>query len=122
MTADAKLLACPFCGADPVLQENTVGSWVQCSACNASTETTLTGLGARAAWNRRAYVSSGWIPVSERLPEGDASVFASGIHSTNGSQWREIVSAGFVRRSSHFITHWMPLPTVPSLKCEGETG
>jgi hypothetical protein len=57
---------------------------------------------------------SGWILTSERQPEGDRGVLASGPSVTTEGRWRNIVSAGYVRRNPNFCTHWQPLPDVPS--------
>jgi hypothetical protein len=55
-----------------------------------------------------------WTLSSERLPEGDGSVLASGPNITSeGGTWVNIISAGYLRRNQAFVTHWMPLPPTP---------
>lgn len=78
----SKLGECPFCGApdltdddEPMERDGVRLTWneeveifaVECSACDFEGPPGATGAEAVAAWNRRA---SGWVPVSERLPEG----------------------------------------------------
>jgi hypothetical protein len=65
-----------------------------------------------------------WIPISERLPEGEALIFGtwrnneSGmdvgrcyIRSDNSVVWSISGSSGF--NVGNKVTHWMPLPLPP---------
>lgn len=63
-----------------------------------------------------------WIPVTERLPETNATVgiftksrsIYLGVYTVRHGTWREegfIVAPGFMRISN--VTHWMPMPEPP---------
>jgi hypothetical protein len=69
-------------------------------------------------------ISDGWIPVSERMPEGSEEVLCTKEFDGPGD-WRKKVGywlAGkwVVYGASWTPTHWMPLPAAPQQECKHE--
>lgn len=61
-------------------------------------------------------LKDGWIPLSERRPEGNGDVIvANGGHvSTRGASWVRVLWDESVRESiSCALSHWQPLPEAP---------
>lgn len=115
------LKPCPFCGGEArYYVDNKYADCHQviCTKC-AVTKSDEDYEYVISDWNTRA---SGWISVSERLPEANMPVLVnyhnmikSNIQSVaiyfDRQRWRQLIGGSDFDDSS--ITHWMPLPEPP---------
>ena len=115
-----KLKPCPFCGGEAKRTKfgrKVAYTEIVCSNCDA----TMRGSHFSAPverWNTR---TSGWIPVSERLPDTYETVLCFDAESNCGYNIGkyEVCNGAMINEkwmwfSQHIKpTHWMSLPTAP---------
>jgi len=123
------LLPCPFCGspAEHYPDGDMEGYSVMCGHKNGDCDSWIFGFAtpeeAERSWNTRAAMLQGvepvqgWIPCSERMPEGSEEVLCAKEFDGPGD-WRQKVGyylAGkwTVYGASWTPTHWQPLPAAP---------
>lgn len=90
VTISRELLPCPFCGGEAKRLEledgvNFGGSVIACCKCDACTRVYFGEKeGLVQSWNTRSALAApaqdGWIPVSERLPEGTVLAYYTNSH------------------------------------------
>ena len=131
-----KILSCPFCGGNgelldngyehPVIDENGAyvdmdifegdTFWIECEKCGAMMTEADTPEKAIEEWNKRT--GSGWIPVEERLPEGQARVICQFDNGDIELLWQDWESdpetltylADFSMMAEKKVIAWKPLP------------
>jgi Lar family restriction alleviation protein len=118
--AMTELKPCPFCGGSAELLSDVacIDWWVCCEDCENNCRSDQEKSEAVAAWNRRA---SGWIKVSERLPEvGEVVLLFTDLGGMD-TGYRDDVC--FLNPGGWYwdqednaigVTHWMPLPEPPN--------
>lgn len=116
-----KIKNCPFCGGEGAVSEHATGCMVRCKECGArifkdvftpDMKTPMRGMVLRQAainaWNTRA---SGWIPVSERLPEKTGEYLCYGEYGFEVCEFNSLKL--FVNFNCDIVQHlvsWQPLP------------
>lgn len=102
---EQELKPCPFCDCQFIRlydDELSMKNWVECTECRAATRF-VEGSPSEAieAWNRRA---SGWISVSERLPEAMESVL---VQMKDGEMKVAYRAKRFIGNSVAVRTDWL---------------
>jgi Lar family restriction alleviation protein len=112
------LKPCPFCGSSNIREggeQCSTWRYIACNGCCVKTPGHFSLEAAIAAWNRRA---SGWVAVKDLLPDPGVPVLVR--IAENFSRGAMIVTYRRPEKNRRWnayhdkITHWMPLPAVPT--------